>query len=206
MILFPVQMKFLLSIYILSQDNFEKPLTLVSGDIGLNVANGKGKRVEWLAKNELQEYSGNLIFEIRAFLPEAAFSPLEFQNFSISKIKSGKSYRLQWTGGKKNENIDIYLFENSSQKAKIATVANSGKYLWKIPKGKKSATYQVQLKGETGIVASNEFRIERGFPFLVVGGGVIVTTGVIVYLLTRNSASVPDPSDPSELPVPPDPN
>ncbi|SMG12894.1 hypothetical protein SAMN05661096_00554 [Marivirga sericea] len=143
---------------------------------------------------------------MRAFLPEAAFDPLEFKNFSISEIKSGKSYRLQWTGGKKNEDIDIYLFENGSQKAKIVTIGNSGQYLWKIPKGKKSATYQVQLRGETGIIASNDFRIKRGFPVLAVGGGVIVTAGVIIYLLTRDSATVPDPSDPSELPVPPEPN
>jgi hypothetical protein len=189
-----------------SKDNFEKPLTLVTGDVGPNIVSGKGKRVEWLAKNEFREYSGNLIFEIRAFLPEAAFDPLELQNFSISEIKSGKSYRLQWTGGKKNENIDIFLFENGSQKAKISTVRNSGKYLWKIPKGKKSSTYQVQLKGETGIVASDDFRIEKGFPFLIVGGGGIVTTGVIIYLLSRDSSTGSGNSSTSELPVPPDPN
>lgn len=186
-----------------SRDNFEKPLTLVTGDVGPNVTIGKGKRIEWLAKNELQEYTGSLIFEVKAFLPKPAFDPLELQNFSISSIKSGKSYRLEWNGGKKEENIEIFLFEDGNQKSKIATVKNDGKYLWKIPKGSKSSSYQIQLKGESGIVASNSFQIKKGFPIFLVTGGALLTGGIVTAILMLDT---PGGDVNNELPSPPDPN
>lgn len=186
-----------------SKDNFEQPLTLVTGDVGVNIKSGKGKRIEWLAKNELLDYKGNLIFEVRAFLPEPAFDPLEFVNFDLKEIKSGKSYRLQWEGGKEDEKIDLILFEDGNEKYKIATVNNDGRYLWKIPKGNKSSTYQIQLRAETGIVASNSFQIKKGFPTLLVGGGALLVGGITAAII------ILDPfggEEGNELPIAPDPN
>lgn len=186
-----------------SKDNFQQPLTLVTGDVGVNIKAGKGKRIEWLAKNELVDYKGTLIFEVRAFLPEPAFDPLEFVNFDLKEIKSGKSYRLQWKGGKENEKIDLMLFEDGNEKYKISTVNNDGRYLWKIPKGNKSSTYQIQLKGETGIVASNSFQIKKGFPGLLVGGGALLVGGITAAIIILDPFGGDDGND---LPIAPDPN
>ncbi|MGJ3234334.1 hypothetical protein [Marivirga sp.] len=186
-----------------SKDNFQQPLTLVTGDVGINITAGKGKRIEWLAKNELQDYKGNLIFEVRAFLPEPAFDPLEFVNFDLKEIKSGKSYRLQWKGGKENEKIDIMLFEDGNEKYKISTINNEGRYLWKIPKGNKSSSYQIQLKGETGIVASNSFQIKKGFPGLLVGGGALLVGGITAAIIILDPFGGDEGND---LPIAPDPN
>lgn len=187
-----------------SKDNFEQPLTLVTGDVGINIEAGKGKRIEWLAKNELLDYKGNLIFEVRAFLPEPAFDPLEFVNFDLKEIKSGKSYRLQWKGGKENEKIDLLLFEDGNEKYKISTVNNDGRFIWKIPKGEKSATYQIQLKGETGIVASNSFQIKKGFPLLLVGGGALLVGGITAAIIILDPFG--GDTDGNDLPIAPDPN
>ncbi|WP_148230031.1 hypothetical protein [Marivirga tractuosa] len=184
-----------------SKDNFETPLTLVTGDVGLNVKPGKGKRIEWLSKSELGEFKGNLIFELRAFLPEPAFDPLEFVNFNLTEIKSGKSYRIQWQGGKPNEKIDILLYEDGQQKSRIAQVDNSGKYFFKIPKGNKSSNYRIQLDGETGTVGSSQFKIKSGIsPLLIAGGGLVVGGIVAVILLLDN------PGSSSDLPIAPEPN
>lgn len=153
-----------------SKDNFKTPLTLVTGDVGQNINPGKKKRIEWLAKNELGDFEGSLIFEVRAFLPEPAFDPLEFVNFNLNEIKSGKSYRIEWKGGKPNEKIDILLFEDGQQKSRVAEVDNSGKYLFKIPKGSKNSNYRIQLDGESGSVGSTQFKIKSGISPLLIGG------------------------------------
>ena len=190
-----------------SKDNFENPLTLVTGDVGQNVAPGKKKRIEWLAKNELGDFEGSLIFEVRAFLPAPAFDPLEFVDFNLSEIKSGKSYRIQWKGGKPNEKIDILLYEDGKQTAKIAQVDNSGKYLFKIPKGSKSSNYRIQLDGDSGTVGSSQFKIKRGISPLIIGGGVLVVGGIVaaILLLDFDGGGGGEPTN-NDLPVAPEPN
>lgn len=186
-----------------SKDNFETPLTLVTGDVGQNVSPGKKKRIEWLAKNELGDFEGSLIFEIRAFLPEPAFDPLEFVNFTLSEIKSGKSYRIQWKGGKPKEKIDILLFEDGQQKSRIAQVDNLGKYLFKIPKGSKNSNYRIQLDGESGTVGSSQFKIKSGIsPLLLAGSGLVVGGIVAAVLFLDFDGGGAN----NELPTAPEPN
>jgi hypothetical protein len=190
-----------------SKDNFETPLTLVTGDVGQNVVPGNKKRIEWLAKNELGDFEGNLIFEVRAFLPEPAFDPLEFVGFNLTEIKSGKSYRIQWKGGKPKEKIDILLYEDGKQQSKIAQVDNSGKYLFKIPKGSKSSNYRIQLDGDSGTVGSSQFKIKRGISPLIIGGGVLVVGGIVaaILLLDFDGGGGGEPTN-NDLPVAPEPN
>lgn len=186
-----------------SIDNFETPLTLVTGDVGQNINPGKKKRIEWLAKNELGDFEGSLIFEVRAFLPEPAYDPLEFVNFNLDEIKSGKSYRIQWQGGKPNEKIDILLYEDGKQKSRIAQVDNSGKYLFKIPKGSKNSNYRIQLDGETGTVGSSQFKIKSGISPLLIGGGALVVGGIVAAVLFLDFDGG---GANNELPTAPEPN
>src|SRR6266850_4032298 len=45
-----------------SHNNFNSPLTQVSGDVGQNIGSGKEKKIEWNAKLELDEFKGNIAF------------------------------------------------------------------------------------------------------------------------------------------------
>src|ERR1700755_762821 len=60
----PVNQKFKISVYS-SHNNYSAPLTQVTGDIN-NVGPGVGKRIEWNARNEMNDYNGDITFELHA--------------------------------------------------------------------------------------------------------------------------------------------
>src|SRR4051812_7471077 len=48
-----------------STDNFAYPLNKVSGDVGLDIRPGTGKKIEWNVFEELKEPNGKISLEIR---------------------------------------------------------------------------------------------------------------------------------------------
>ena len=48
-----------------SNSNFSKPIIKANGDIGSRITPGKDKRVVWNAKNEIPDYKGDLVIEVR---------------------------------------------------------------------------------------------------------------------------------------------
>jgi hypothetical protein len=188
-----------------SKDDFKDPLILVTGDVGQNVQAGKGKRIEWLAKSELGDFSGSLIFEIRAIIPQVAYESLKLKDLNVNSIKPGETLPIEWSGGKENEDIEILLFKNGNQIKKIAQVKNNGSYIWNIPEKEKGSKYRIQLSADSGIVGSSEFKIRPAFPLFLIIGSAVVVGGTVTAIILLNGDEAPG-GQTNSLPEPPDPN
>lgn len=180
-----------------SHNNFAAPLTLVSGDVGRDreLTGGPNKRVEWSAKSELKDFSGDVTFEVRAEVVAAAFS---IQSPAPGgKVKRGKTAEIVWQGGNPGENVRLDLLKGGSVISQIASTQNSQRYSWPIPKSTgKGSDYQVRVSGESGAVTSGNFSIKSKTPFIV-KALPFLAAGVVVYLLLA------PPPPPGELPTPP---
>src|SRR5688572_23241910 len=130
--------KFKISIYG-SHNNFSAPLALVSGDVGRDreIPGGPNKRIEWSAKSELKDFSGDITFEVRAEIVVATFF---VQHPGLgAKVKRGKTAEIAWTGGTPGENVRLDLLKGGAVISQIASTQNSQRYSWSIPKSVKPA-------------------------------------------------------------------
>lgn len=186
-----------------SNSNFSKAIVKASGDLGSRITPGKDKRVVWNAKNEIPDYKGDLVIEVRGEAGVATSSsvrPISFMSPAGGSVKRGKIMSISWTGGIPAENIELNLMQNGAVKEKIADQNNNGVYSWQVPKGTKPGTYQLKLTGgSSGETTSANFKVKpktpfmvKVLPFLAVGAGA--------YFLFK-----PDAKE-SDLPVPPEPN
>lgn len=189
--------KFKISLYG-SHNNYSAPLTLVSGDVGRDVQAGPNKRIEWSAKSELKDYSGDVTFEVRA---EILSAPFTFQTPAQGgKVKRGKITQVAWTGGSPGENVRLDLLQGGSVVSQLASTQNSQKYSWSVPKSTaKAANYQIRLSGESGSVTSGTFAVKSKTPGIVKVLPFLAAGGIVAWLLLRDTG--PEPSN--DLPNPP---
>jgi hypothetical protein len=84
-----------------SHDSFAYPLTNVTGDVG-KVAPGPNKRIEWTYGTQLDNFNGDLSFEIEAeFVPHLATSS--------KSLRKGKTNKITWFGGRAQDSIALKL-------------------------------------------------------------------------------------------------
>ncbi len=192
--------EFKINLYI-SNNNFSKPLIKASGDIGSKITPGKDKRVVWNAKNELPEYKGDLVIEVRgeAGVIASSVRPLSFLSPTGGKVKRGKIMSISWTGGSPTEGVDLSLMKDGAVKEKITDQSNNGVYSWQIPKGTKSGSYQLKLTGtSSGFAMSPNFKIKPKTPFIVKFLPFLAVGGAAYILLKPDKKA-------NDLPVPPEP-
>ena len=192
--------EFKINLYI-SNNNFSRPLIKASGDIGSKITPGKDKRVVWNAKNELPEYKGDLIIEVRGEAGMVAtLKPLAFLSPAGGSIKRGKLMNISWTGGTPGETVELSLFKGGEVKEKISEQSNNGVYSWQVPKKTKSGSYQLKLTGNSsGFAMSTNFKIKPRTPFIVKLLPFVVVGAVAYVVLGSGDKS-------KDLPPPPDPN
>ncbi len=186
-----------------SNSNFSKPIIKASGDIGSKITPGKDKRVVWNAKNELPEYKGDLVIEVRgeAGVIASSVRPLSFLSPTGGNVKRGKILSISWTGGTPTENVDLSLMKDGAVSEKIADQSNNGVHSWQVPKGTKPGTYQLKLTGtSSGFAMSPNFKVKPKTPFIVKILPFLAVGGVAAVLLSGGSKKADD------LPVPPEPN
>jgi hypothetical protein len=180
-----------------SHNNFAAPLTLVSGDVGRDreLTGGPNKRVEWSAKSELKDFSGDVTFEVRAEVVAAVFS---IQSPAPGgKVKRGKTAEIVWQGGNPGENVRLDLLKGGTVISQIASTQNSQRYSWPIPKSTgKGSDYQVRVSGESGAVTSGNFAIKSKTPGIVKVLPFLVA-GAVAYFIFSGEDKV------EELPSPP---
>ena len=190
-----------------SYDNYQRPLQLVSGDVGENQNTGSGKRISWRAKEELGVFTGSVQFEIRSVL---TFSPLEITDpKSGDTFKSGASMPVRWLGGGTSAQIQIDLYRSTTLDRTIGTTGNSRSFSWTVPQDITTGSdYSIRLfdtanPGNTS-VSSGVFTLRAkgggggggGKKWLFIGGGALVAGGVAALLLSGKD-------DPQPLPEPP---
>ncbi|MFT6036885.1 MAG: hypothetical protein ACI9XJ_002473 [Marivirga sp.] len=189
------------SLYI-SKDDYSFPLRMVKGDVGPGVKAGDGKRIEWLAKQELGAYSGELVFEVRAIPPLPTYDPLKVLAFQKSIYKAGNQVLIQWEDGDPKEEIQINLLKNDLKVQTIATVKNSAsRYKFIVPEGESDINYKIQLKNKHTEVTGSTFTISTKFPmkWVWIGVGAAAAATAVVILTGSDSGS-------DALPAAPEPN
>ncbi len=129
-----------------SHNQYQEPLRHVRGAIGADVLPGKMKKIEWGVKNELEQYSGDISFEVRARI---LFSPVTIKfPQSLTHLQRGHTYTFTWEGGLPDENLLLTLLREGNQPVPIAVAANSGSYGWTVPKNMAEANnYQLEISG-----------------------------------------------------------
>jgi len=186
----------------ISKDDFTYPVRMVRGDVGPGVNAGKNKRIEWLAKQELGIYKGELIMEVRAVPPVPTYKSINILALGKSKYKPGKQMLIEWEEGKPQTDVTINILKNDVKWKTIAQVKNEQKsYKFKVPKGESSAYYKIQLITEESSSTTNPFAIAKKLPMgLILGGSGAVVVGTAAILLLGGD------NESDTLPSAPEPN
>ncbi len=187
--------KFRVSVFS-SHNNYSTPLTMLSGDVN-EVTAGTGKKIEWNAKGEMVEYSGDITFELRA---DPVAVPLTVK--TPSGAKKGKAVTISYEGVAPGENVKLDLMKGGVVVNQIGTTSDPARYVWTVPSdATKGSDYQVRLTAGSRVTNSGSFSVKsKTSPLVYIIPGVVVV-GAIIFLVTRDK----DDGGSGELPTPPDP-
>lgn len=188
-----------------SKDNFISPLSKVRGDVGMEVAPGKNKEIIWNAREELgTDFQGKISFEIRGRIYVPFVKMDQFNEYKI--LKRGKSYEVNWTGGRSTNVLTFDLFKEDVKVASFPNIANAGNYTLELPKGlKPGKSYRLQISDKNNkdeIVVSDYFIVKRKTPLLFQALPMGLLLGAI-YVVFSNLE--PSTIDGPQMPGPPSP-
>lgn len=193
--------KFSISLFS-SHNNYNEPITYVSGDVGDNVVAGKQKKVIWNLKRELPvDFNDEIAIKVKA-IPIANYS----LNPMANGYKKGGVLQVLWEGGLPNELVKIDLLKNNVFQQTLTETKNNKSYTWDIPKEfEKGSGYTVRLTNmsdEEQSISSTSFRIKPRLP-LALKIAPVVLVGVLVGILSGGGDSSDDTNGNSnELPGP----
>lgn len=184
-----------------SRDNFIAPLQRITGDAGLEVKAGKGKKIVWDAPAELgPDFDGKMGLEVRGrvYIPFVRFERFE----EYKAIKRGKAYNISWTGGTPQNILHFDLYKGEKKVTSFTDVANTGKYKLTLPTSvKPGSNYKFKItdsKNKDEIVYTGNFTVKRKVPLLL-KVIPILSVGALVATLggSANKAQrIPDPANP----------
>jgi hypothetical protein len=187
-----------------SYNNFNTPLTLVSGAVG-EVEGGGRKTITWSARSELRDYSGEVSFEVRAE-PIVVVKVLVFGSpVSGATVKRGKTMNIAWTGGSKKEPVQLQLMQKGTAKLDLGKQPNTGQYEWTVPKGTAKGEYQLFISSSSGSTMSMPFKVKPKTGAFIKIFPVVLVGAVVYFLASGSGGETPAPAD-NKLPVAPDPN
>lgn len=179
-----------------SVDNFSRPLTNVTDDVGPDVHPGGDKKITWSFANEIGNFKGSISLEIRGDVV-APFLRVS-EKYVQKSYRRGKSYPLQWTSGNTLGQISIELYKGNELTWKANNVPNNGKYNLVIPsKTKTGSGYRLKFvnsNDDAEFIFSPEFAIRHKTPFIMKVGAVAII-GVGVSVLGGGGSSGGDDSN-----------
>ncbi len=196
--------KFRIALYS-SHDNYSSSLHSITGDLGENIAPGRGKRVVWDAKNSLPaDFDSDITIKVKASKIVVA-AKLDLKPLAKSGFKKGQTMDVQWQGGRPTDKINIELYKDGGLQQKLGETQNSSQsYSWSIPKELKGKGYSVRISDGTDQSKSGDFSIKPKIPLLLIIAPVAVVGGVLAFSGGSKSKDTPVVSD--ELPGPVKPN
>ena len=174
-----------------SHNFFATPLANVSGAIG-KVTPGINKQIEWQYGKELDNFNGNLSFEIGA---EVIFH-LKFIG-SKQSIRRGKDNAFAWTGGRVNDQIHFELISSGKNLVwETTALTETGKLNLKtersLPLGK---GYQLQMISKDEKITI-PIKVKRKVARFWLVSPVVVAVGVAAYLVLLKQDPLPIAPDP----------
>jgi hypothetical protein len=195
--------EYLISLFA-SKDNYATPLTKVSGDVGMEIKPGNGKKIEWNIVQEYGGYKGKLALEIKG----KVYVPfVKLQGFDTNKkYARGKTHVIKWKSGNSNP-INIELFNGGERVTGEINHPNSGSYSMFIPKhAKPGKEYRLKIsdpRNSEEVIYSGYFKVTPSVPLWLKVAPVVVVGAVVAIILGKDKPPVENPD--SKLPVPPDP-
>lgn len=193
--------KFKISLFS-SHNNYQKPITLVAGDVGDNIVAGLQKKVIWDLKNELPSTFNDEIsikVKVSAIIANYRIKPLASNAF-----KRGKKLQMHWEGGWPSDEVKIDLLKNNVFQKTLTQTKNTKRHVWNIPKDfDKGNGYSLRLSNSFNAnqnTSSTSFNIKPRMSMLV-KIGVPVIIGVLVSVLAGGDGGG-EPDTNSELPGP----
>lgn len=191
---------YLLNLYA-SKDNFATPLQKVTGDVGMDVKPGAGKKVEWMILQEFGGYKGKLALEIRG----KVYVPfVRLQDFGTGKsFRRGKGYNVNWKPGNSNP-VNIDLYKGSQRISGENNHPNNGNYTMFIPAGTKPGKdYRLKItdsRNSEEVIYTNTFKIQPKIPVLVKALPIAAVAGVVAWVILKdkpvNEDEINDPPFP----------
>jgi hypothetical protein len=178
-----------------SHNNYSAPLNQVSGDV-TNVIPGTNKRIEWNARAEMVDYSGDITFELRADLVAATLTVR-----TPSGVKRGKTATITYEGVTQGQNVKLELIKSGVVVQQVGTTSDPSTYKWTVPADvNKASDYQIRLTAGSRTATSGSFAIRSKSRALIYIIPAVVVTGVVVFLATK-----PKKNPVHDLPTPPEP-
>lgn len=193
--------KFKLALYS-SHDNYAKPLTSLTGDVGEGIVPGKDHRIIWDVRSALpSSFDGEITFKIKG-------SPMLYSNLILTPLsnnvyKRGKPLDLTWTGGTAGDKLTIVLYKDDVVIQQVVNkLDNKHNYAWSIPSNTKTGkdytlkVYNPDKPGESATTQTFSIKpkvsvVIKVLPLLAIGA---------VFLIPHSSTPEPGPPD-SELPA-----
>jgi len=177
-----------------SYNDFYSPLKLVRGDVGKNITEGKGKKIEWKASEEAKTAGENITFQIKTTL---LFQPMEFINPSGGAIRRGHTTIVEWRGGFIDNEKELELYHYEKKVASLGKMKGVWQYTWEIPKDmEKGDGYSLKLVGGTESLTSSTFRIKPRTPLLLKLSPLFVAAAIIPFLGGKSTTSEALPNAP----------
>ena len=195
--------EYLISLFA-SKDNYATPLTKVSGDVGMEIKPGNGKKIEWNIVQEYGGYKGKLALEIKG----KVYVPfVKLQGFDTNKkYARGKTHVIKWKSGNSNP-INIELYNGGERVTGEINHPNNGSYSMFIPKhAKPGKEYRLKIsdpRNSEEVIYSGYFKVTPSVPLWLKVAPVVVVGAVVAIILGKDKPPVENPD--SKLPVPPDP-
>jgi hypothetical protein len=194
--------KFNIALYS-SHNNYQKPITLVTGAVGDNILPGLRKTVTWDLKNELPAtFNDEIDIKVKATMMATNYS----FNAMAKAFKRGTNLQLTWEGGLPDDRIKIDLMKDGMYQQTITQTNNTKGHSWNIPKHfDKGAGYTLRLSNIADSkqkAISSTFAIKSRIPLLLKIAPVVLVA-VLVGVLSGGGGSEPGTgSELSELPGP----
>jgi len=175
-----------------SHNNYSTPLSQISGDVN-DVTPGTGKRIEWNARGEMVEYTGDVTFELRADLIAV---PLTVKAPSSAKL--GKTVTINYSGIAPGENVKLDLIKGSVVVNQIGNTSDPSKYTWSVPFDvAKGSDYQIRLTSGTRTTTSGSFAIKPKIKriYYIIPAAVVVVGVVVLVALKPKNDDLPTPPE-----------
>jgi hypothetical protein len=194
--------KFKVTLYS-SHNNYSTPLSLISGDVN-DVTPGTGKKIEWNAKSEMVEYSGDITFELRA---DPIFAAITINK--LTGVRQGNSTSINYSGVAPGETVKVELMRDGTVINNLGNSNSPSNYTWNVPAEIQSGSnYQIKLTAGLRTATSDPFDVSGAkkkikTKWIIIPAAAVVA-GVVIFLVTRpkesKSKDLPTPPDPSEGP------
>lgn len=199
--------KFKVALYS-SHDNYARPLSFITGDVGESVHIGKTNKIVWDVKNTLApDFDADITFKIKTSKIAATATKLSLIPLRSASYKKGQTVDVKWTGGSTDEKVNVELYKGNELKLRVADkIGNDQHYNWIIPKGVKGKDYSLRISNAanaTELSNSQIFSVKPKVPILFIIVPVVVVGGVVA-ILAGGSESPPGGED--NLPGPVKPN